>query len=161
MCTLQRISELDFQLCRQSIQPETQTATLSSEAVPLALQKKYFVVRLKCCMWSLEPIQSFLLLPAGTMGSLSSQPSHILKEIQMENVPSPKRNSSLLMQEYSFPSLSRAKTEPFVVTYDLPCELHGYLPFWSQDTHERSGEYFYCCAQPKSSPTDRARIRCY
>lgn len=120
MCTLQRIKKLDFQLYRQSIQPDTQ----AQPPCPLKMshwmshwqykkKKKIFLLRLRCFMLGLEPIQSFLLLPAGTMGSLSSHSSHILKVIQMENIPSPKRNMSLLIQEYAFLSLSGVKPKIF------------------------------------------------
>lgn len=117
MCTLQRITKLDFQLYWQSTQPETQT----QPPCPLKVsrwhykkkKKSFFLLRLRCFLLSLEPIQSFLLLLAGTMDSLNGQSNHILKVIQMENIINPKRNTFLLIQKYSFLSLSRVKHKFF------------------------------------------------
>lgn len=90
--TVQRINKLAFQLWRRSIQPKTQAQPpcFPEEGSPNSMAKKPFVLRQKCCMLNLEPIQSCVLLPAGTMVSLSTQPSHILKVIPMGNLPQPR-----------------------------------------------------------------------
>lgn len=58
---------------------------------------------------------------------LSSQSSHILKVTKMENLPSPKRKTSLLIQEYSFLSLSRVK---FLLS-PVTCHVSYIATFWS------------------------------
>lgn len=92
---------------------------------------------------------------------LSSQSSHILKVIKMENLPSPKRNTSLLIQEYSFLSLSRSN--PNFLLSPVPCHVSYMAAFWSLRLFglKTLTKYFYCCARPKLCPTDRAQMRCY